>query len=174
MHKMLETDLPLIQVISCKTRELRPGEKDGIDYHYITQEQFVEMRDAGDFLEYAQLHQMFWYGTRKKEIVEALIKGENIIKEMDVQGLQMIQESHPDVWEVTRSIFIDIPDDVIRERVSSRAPLSEEEMQHRLESAVMERELAKQYCTDIIDGSGSREEVAAYVYNLISEYISGT
>lgn len=53
--------------------------------------------------------------------------------------------------EVTRSIFIDINDDVMRQRIVDRAPTSEEEIQKRIVTATMERELAKQTCTDVID-----------------------
>lgn len=172
IHEMLNTDLGLQQVISCKTRELRPGEKDGVDYCYLTQEQFEEKRDKGEFLEYALIHKTFRYATRKKDVVDKLEAGEHVIKEIDIQWLISISQEHSDVREVTRSIFLNIDDEVMIDRITKRAPLSEEELTKRLESAVMERDMAKQYCTDMIDASGSVEEVAAHVYQIISWYIS--
>jgi guanylate kinase len=57
------------------------------------------------------------------------------------------------VWQVTRSIFIDIDDATMRQRIISRAPTAEEEIQKRIVTADMERQLAKEICTDVIDGS---------------------
>lgn len=136
----------------------------------MTQEQFDKARDAGEFLEYELIHKMYWYATKKKDIIDKLQAGENIIKEIDIQGIVSIAQEHPDVWEVTKSIFLDISDEIMIERITKRAPLSDTELQHRLQSAIFERELAKKYCTDMIDASGTVEEVAAHVYALIAEY----
>ena len=168
IHEMMKTDLALQQVISCKTRELRPGEVDGVDFCYLTQEEFNDKRDKGEFLEYALIHKTFRYATRKQDVVQKLSEGKNVIKEIDIQGLVSISKEHPDIWEVTRSIFLDINDEVMINRITKRAPLSDEELAKRLESAVMEREMAKKYCTDMIDASGTIEEVTAHVYQIIS------
>lgn len=143
-----------------------------MDYHYLSEEEFEVAKGQGEFLEYALVHQLYRYGTRKKDLVEKLKEGKYVIKEIDIHGLMIIAKEHPDIWAVTKSIFLDIPDETMIERVTSRAALSDKEMQNRLQSAIKERQLAKEYCTDIIDATPSQEEVAAHVYALISQYIS--
>lgn len=168
---MVGADLWLREVIGCKTRDLRPHEQDWVDFHHYTNEQFEEAKARGDFLEYALIHKAFWYGTRKKDIIEKLEAGENIIKDIDIQWVISIANEHPDIWERTSSIFLDIPDEEMIKRITLRAAISDEEIKNRLDSAVRERELAQQYCTDIVDASGTREEVFARVYTLIKWYL---
>lgn len=172
IHEMLQTDLWLQEVISCKTRQLRPGEIDGKDYCYLTQEEFEKERDNGEFLEYALIHQMFRYATRKKDVIEKLQAGINVIKEIDIQWLISIAELHKDIREVTKSIFLNVDNDTMLQRINLRSQLSQDEIDHRLTSAAMERPLAEKYCTEFIDASGTREEVAATVYDLIKGYLS--
>ena len=82
-----------------------------------------------------------------------------------------MQQEHTDVLEVTKSIFLNVDDEVMKERITRRAPIGEDELTRRLESATIERNLAKQYCTDVIDASGEKEEVSAHVCMLVSEYL---
>jgi|GEM_PF-525544 len=171
IREMLKTDLGLTQVISCKTRPLRPDEVDGVDYHYYTDEAFQKAVEEKVFLEHMQVYDIYWYATRKADIIDALVRGEHIIKEIDMNGLIHIAKNHTDVREVTKSIFIDIDDETMKQRIMARAPMTEDELKKRIDEADFERPLAKQYCTDVIDGSGLREEVAAHVYALIAAYV---
>lgn len=82
-----------------------------------------------------------------------------------------MQQDHKDILEVTKSIFLNIDDEIMEERIKHRAPIGEEELARRLESAATERDLAKQYCTDMLDASGEKEEVSAHVYALVAQYI---
>ncbi len=107
----------MTQVISCKTRPLRPDEVDGVNYHYYTEEAFQKAVDEGVFLEHVRVYGIHWYGTRKSDIVEALKSGKTIIKEIDMNGLIHISERHPDVWECTKSVFIDIDDETMKQRI---------------------------------------------------------
>lgn len=68
-----------------------------------------------------------------------------------MHGLIHISERHPDIREVTKSIFIDIDDEVMEKRIMARAPISNEELQKRIDEAGLERPLAKHYCSDVID-----------------------
>ncbi len=153
IQELLKSDLGLKKLISCKTRELREGEKDGVDYYHYTMEQFQHAVEAGEFLEYQQNYGLGWYATRKSDVIDAISQGQYVIKDLDIKGLLSISTHHPDVWEVTRSVFIDIDDETMRARILSRSTLPEEEISKRIATAAMERELAKQICTDVIDGS---------------------
>lgn len=72
-------------MLSCKTRPLRPGEYDGVDYYYLTAEQFQTAIQHDEFLEYAQVHHAYNYGTRKADLEKALQTFPIVIKEIDLQ-----------------------------------------------------------------------------------------
>lgn len=157
-------------VLSRKTRLLRPGEEDGVDYHYITEEEFKRSIDNNEFLEYAVVHQTSYYGTKKKDIEDALYNGKIIIKELDMQWVQKIAQDSPDLFARVCHIFLDVSDETIRERVLERAPTPEDEIQRRLHSAAMERELAKQYSSYIISAEPSIPDVYEAMRSAIQEY----
>lgn len=170
IHELLKTDLPLKQLISYKTRPLREGEVDGVDYHCMTQEQFQAAADAWEFLEYEQNYGMHWYATGKKEVIDALQEGKILIKEMDIKGLQEIHDRHPDVWSVTKSVFLDVNEETMIQRIHKRGAIADEDLQWRLQTAAGERALAHKYCTDIVDASGTIEEEFARVYAVVARY----
>ena len=87
--------------ISCTTRAPRPGEVDGVNYHFVTKEKFMRMLGAGDFLESAEVHGSF-YGTSQKWVEEQLQAGEDILLEIDWQGAAQVRKLFPN----TISIFI--------------------------------------------------------------------
>lgn len=135
IQELLKTDLPLTWLISYKTRPLREGEVDGVDYHYMTQEQFQSAASAGEFLEYEQNYGMHWYATGKKEVIEALQEGKVLIKDIDIKGLKEIHDHHPDVWQVTKSIFLDVNEETMIERIHKRGAMADEDLKSRLLTA---------------------------------------
>jgi len=85
--------MPLLSFsVSHTTRSPRRGERDGIDYHFISREAFVDMRLAGDFLEWAEVHGNL-YGTSKKSVEDGLAAGLDIFLDIDVQGARQLRKS---------------------------------------------------------------------------------
>jgi guanylate kinase len=126
--------------ISATTRPMREGEKDGDIYHFLSKEDFEKGIEAGDFLEYATVHQDHYYGTMKQPIMDALEEGKTLVREVDIQGFDSIREILPAKNLVT--IFITAPSkQELIERIMGRATISEEELEKRLES--MHREFAR-------------------------------
>jgi guanylate kinase len=82
--------------VSCTTRAPRAGERDGVDYHFLTEGQFVSHREAGDFAEWAVVHGKF-YGTLKAEVAKVLASGKHVVMDIDVQGAAQFAESWPGV-----------------------------------------------------------------------------
>src|SRR6267378_2765775 len=80
--------------VSYTTRAPRPGEKDGVDYHFVDDATFLAMRSRGEFLESAEVHG-YRYGTSKKAILDALERGDNLILEIDWQGAQQVRKLYP-------------------------------------------------------------------------------
>ena len=126
--------------ISVTTRDPRPGEKDGVVYHFVTRKKFEEMIKDKDLLEYAIVHNKEYYGTLKKPIIKALEKGKIVIREVDMQGCESILKVFPK--ENLVSIFLTVPNkqDLI-DRILKRGKLPEEEIKRRMQSA--EKEFAK-------------------------------
>jgi guanylate kinase len=137
--KMLRERVPdLALSVSATTRSPRGGEVDGRDYHFLTEEQFQERRDAGDFLEFAT-YSGNHYGTLNSELERCLDKGRSVVLEIEVQGAQQVRQSKPDSVQ----IFIAPPDEsVLRDRLQGRGTDSAEAIDRRLK--VAEQELSSQ------------------------------
>jgi len=118
--------------VSYTTRAMRPGEVDGVDYHFITQEKFDEMVEQGEFLEYADVHG-YYYGTGKTAIKEQLKDGYNIVLDVDVQGALNIKK---ELADDTVLVFIAPPSyEELRRRLEGRGTENEKDLKKRLEDA---------------------------------------
>lgn len=82
----------IVVSVSHTTRAKRPGERDGVDYHFVSTDKFQQMAEQGDFLEYARVFDNC-YGTSRKWLLETLGKGKDIILEIDWQGARQIRET---------------------------------------------------------------------------------
>jgi guanylate kinase len=123
---------------SATTRQPRPGEQDGVDYHFLTPEQFAEQVEAGDFVEHAT-YSGNRYGTLHSELERRVRAGAPVVLEIEVQGARQVRESIPDAV----AVFIAPPSlDALRARLVGRGTDGPEEVDERLRTA--ERELAAQ------------------------------
>lgn len=129
--------------VSATTRSPRPGEVDGVAYHFLSDEEFDKRVAAGDFLEWALVHTNK-YGTLKSEVDACLSRGDSVILEIDMQGGQNVRKAYPDAV----LIFIDPPSwDVLVQRLRGRGTESEESLAVRLNTA--KRELAHAHTYDV-------------------------
>jgi guanylate kinase len=117
--------------ISCTTRPPRPGEVNGVNYHFVTKEEFIRMLEAGEFLESAEVHGSY-YGTSQKWVEEQLQAGEDILLEIDWQGAAQVRKLFPH----TVSIFI-LPPSVeeLDRRLNKRGQDSSEVIALRVSNA---------------------------------------
>lgn len=83
------------RVVTCTTREPRPGEVNGVNYHFLTSEEFQRGIENDEFLEYVNVYGDRFYGTRKKDVEEALATGKNVIMALDVDGAAMVKKKRP-------------------------------------------------------------------------------
>lgn len=123
--------------ISHTTRAIRPGERDGETYHFITVERFEEEMAKGNFLEWAKVHQKDYYGTLKKPIMDALEVGKVVVREVDVQGFHSIRKVVPKENLVTIFLKAESPEKLLA-RIAKRGELPKEELARRMESAQRE------------------------------------
>ncbi len=132
----------LVFSISHTTRKPRPGELDGVDYHFISKEQFLAMIDQGLFLEYAKVHDNL-YGTSSEAIDLQLEEGYDVILDIDVQGAGILRQK--DQLEATH-IFISPPNlKELERRLRGRGTESEETIKLRLKNAATEIKAAAAY-----------------------------
>jgi guanylate kinase len=118
--------------ISTTTREPREGEKDGVDYHFVSKEFFEEGIKAGDFLEYATVHGNY-YGTSLKPVNEALLEGKLVIFDIDVQGHRLIRAK---LGDLVTSVFITPPTlSELEKRLYARATDDTAIIERRIENA---------------------------------------
>ena len=119
--------------LSATTRAMREGEKEGDIYHFYSKEEFKKGIEAGEFLEWAVVHQDNYYGLIKKPILEALEKGETIVREVDIQGFDSIRKEIPQDQLVTIFITAGSKEELIK-RIINRAAISDDELEKRKES----------------------------------------
>lgn len=120
--------------VSATTRKPRPGERDGLEYRFLSEEEFKAMVEKGDFLEWAEVHGNL-YGTPKALVERKKKRGYDVILEIDVQGARQVRAGDPDAV----TIFVIPPSmEVLEQRLRERGTESEDELRRRLENALQE------------------------------------
>lgn len=147
------------RVITATTRAPRPNEVDGRDYHFLSEEEFDRRIAAGDFLEWARIHQKQRSGVLKSSVLERL-PHTNLVMNIDVQGVRNIRAAaatEPRLAGRLVTIFV-APDslEVLRERMLGRGPMPAEELDRRLQSAQLE--MAERFSYDYIIHSKTKEQ----------------
>ncbi len=139
----------VIKAISATTRAARNQEQDGQDYYFLTREEFLRRRDAGDFLECFEVHGSGnWYGTLKSELQRARDQDGWAMLEIDVQGAMHVVAQYPEAV----TIFIRTRSEAdFEQRLRERGTESEEIIQRRLQTARRELEMADRYRYQVIN-----------------------
>lgn len=150
--------------ISCTTRDPRPGEENGVHYHFLTRKEFLSRRDAGYFAEWAEVHGNL-YGTPKAP-VEALLKaGKDVLFDIDVQGAMQLKEFFPQALYV----FILPPSrEVLESRLRGRGTDAPEVIEKRMTNALGELKMAGHF--DYLIVNDDLEEAAD---ELRAVYVAG-
>lgn len=130
--RMLREEFPRLRYsVSCTTRAPRQGERNGVDYHFLSREDFLRRRDEGFFAEWAEVHDNF-YGTPLAPVRDTLREGGDVLFDIDVQGARQLKASLPEAFR----IFILPPSrEELRRRLRLRGLDSEEVMRRRLANA---------------------------------------
>jgi guanylate kinase len=131
VRSLLEMDKAVSLSISYTTRAMRPGEEDGEDYHFISEERFLNMLEEGDFLESAEVHGAR-YGTSQTLVESVLAEGRDLVLEIDWQGAAQVRSLYPS----TIGIFVLPPSlEELSRRLHNRAQDSAEVIARRLAAA---------------------------------------
>lgn len=148
--------------ISATTRAPRLGEIEGQHYFFVSEDQFTEMIERGEFLEWATVHNRHRYGTPKQPVLDSLARGENVLLEIDVQGAFQVQQNFPEAL----LIFLHPPswEELVR-RLQGRGTETAEEQALRLETARTELATADRFNYHIINDEVAK--AAASIVDLI-------
>jgi guanylate kinase len=131
VHRVLQSDRLLRFSVSYTTRKARGSEHNGVDYYFVSDEDFAAMRERGEFLESAQVHG-FLYGTKRELIEQTLAAGYDAILDIDVQGAAQIRRNLPDAV----TVFILPPSmEVLQRRLESRNLNERSDIERRIRNA---------------------------------------
>ena len=149
--------------VSATTRAPRPGEVDGVNYHFLTREDFMRRIEAGDMLEYTEYCGNF-YGTPRKEAEEVLESGKNLILEIEVEGAFNVKAQYPDAV----LILLLPPSFAVQEqRLRDRGTETEEKILARLARTREEVALADRYDYIVYNHDGKSEEAADEILSIV-------
>jgi guanylate kinase len=164
--RQVMADLPGLSFsVSHTTRQPRPGEVNGRDYHFVSPEQFLALRDQqpSGFLEWAEVHGNF-YGTSRQEVAQRLSAGADVILDIDVQGAAQVRSNAEPV-----TVFITPPSlDELERRLRGRGTENEDSLRRRLANAAQEMQAADAY-TYLIVNDRLDEAVQALKAVIIAE-----
>ena len=163
INSLLE-DENIAYSVSATTRSPRPGEVDGVNYHYITKDEFKELIDNGDVLEYAE-YTGNYYGTPRKFVEQKLNDGKSVVLEIETCGAMQIKKKMPEAV----LIFICPPSiEELESRLRGRGTETEDVILRRLETARHELTLIPEYDYAVINENGEWEKAARTVKDIVN------
>ena len=153
--------------ISSTTRSRREKEVDGVDYYFISKEQFKEHIKLNDFIEWEQVYSNDYKGTLKSEIKRLVDSGKNIIFDVDVVGGLNLKKYF---GEAALSIFIDVPSfESLKDRLKSRGSEADKDIQERINKAKFE--VTKKDLFDIILMNDKLSEASPQIHKLVKSFL---
>jgi len=152
-------------VITVTTRSPRDGEVDGVDYHFVSREEFLRIRAERGFLEANEVHGN-WYGSPRDQVREALAAGRDVILKIDVQGAQVVKEQ----VSAALLIFVIPPTlEALFQRLRTRATESADELEIRQRNAAIEIARQDDYDYVVVNETGQVERTAQRIEEIIAD-----
>lgn len=163
LKHLMEKDSSFVYSVSATTRAPRPGEVDGINYHYITKEDFEKRIESGGMLEYTRYCGNY-YGTPKKEAEEVLEAGKNLILEIEVEGAENVKRLYPEAV----LIMLLPPGFAVQEaRLRGRGTETEDVIKKRLERTREELPRVVGYDYIVYNDDGCAEKTADDIISIV-------
>ena len=154
-----------VYVVTCTTRAPRPGEIDGVDYQFVSREEFLRLRAARQLLETNEVHGN-WYGAPRDQVRQAVLAGRHAILKIDVQGAQIVKE------QVTEALLIFVVPPTLEtlfSRLRTRATESADELEIRQRNAAIELARQDDYDYVVVNETGQVEHTAERIDEIIAE-----
>ena len=153
--------------VSATTRKPRPGEVDGVNYFFMTEQEFLDKEAAGEFLETADVFGLSHYGTPVKPVVDHLERNIPVVLEIDVQGARSVKERAGELGLDVVTVFIAPPSfEELKRRLIGRGTETPEQQEKRLETAKIE--LASEPEFDVVIVNEEVEDAADQLWKIIA------
>jgi guanylate kinase len=165
LNELRKLDRPWHFVVTATTRPIRSGETDGVDYIFLNEPTFLEMKERNEFVECAQVYGN-WYGVPKSQVTSGLASGKDVILKIDVQGAATVRQMAPN------ALFIFMAPGSFQElqdRLAQRMTESTPEMELRLKTAAAELEQAKDFDRQVVNSQDKLEQAVADIDRAIAE-----
>ncbi len=167
--RRLETEAGLTgrrhYVVTVTTRAPREGEVDGVDYHFVSREQFLRLRDARGFLEANEVHGN-WYGSPRDQVREGLAAGKDVVLKIDVQGAQIVKDQ---VSEALLIFLIPPTLETLFSRLRARATETADELELRQRNAAIELARQDDYDYVVVNETGQITRTAQRIDEIIAD-----
>ena len=164
LKRMEEQKYPFHCVVTVTSRPRRERERDGVDYHFISQQEFQQMIDDGELLEWANVYGNY-YGVPRREISQALSKGKDVIVKVDVQGAKTIKQILPQAV----FIFLRPPSmEELERRLRQRHSESARDLALRLRKAEEEMESLPLFDHVLTSHQGKLDEVISQIQAIVA------
>ena len=163
LMRMRDVGFPFQFVVTATSRPMRPGERDGYDYHFLTEERFKAMIAAGELLEWAEVYGHY-KGIPKSEVRQALQSGRDVILRIDVQGAATIKQLAPE------AVFIFLAPGSfgeLRNRLQWRRTESPDQMEQRLEMARREMDALSQFDYVVVNREDHLDDAVGQIRAII-------
>lgn len=161
--RMKQLGLPYFYAVTATSRAQRPGEVDGVDYHFIDKSRFEKMIEDGEFLEWANVYGNL-YGVPKKTVSQAMAEGKDAIVKVDIQGAATIKRIVPDAV----SIFIAPPSmEELERRLRKRKTESETDLSVRLQTACGEMEARSLFDRVVVSQNNGIDQAIGEINEII-------
>ena len=164
LSRLREAGRPYHFTVTATTRPIRGGEMDGVDYHFVTRDQFEEMIADNALLEWANVYGNY-YGVPKNQVMQALRQGQDVILKIDVQGAATVREIAPEAV----FIFLAPPsEDELERRLRGRRTESDATFTTRNEELRNELEEAEKFDYTVVHHTDATDEAALEIEDIIS------
>jgi len=166
VSRILEQETSWARLVTTTTREPRPGEVDGRDYHFVTPETFRRLREQGDFLEWAENYGNF-YGSSRTVLDEMRGRHPAVFGILDVKGALIIKELLPEAV----TLFLKSTEDELRRRIAERPGTGPEELERRLAVMCHELGLCDRFDHAVVNADGRLDDTADSVISIVRSRI---
>ena len=164
LNEMRKLDRPWHFVVTATTRTIRPGETDGIDYIFLDEPTFLEMKDRNEFVECAQVYGR-WYGVPRSQVTDGLQAGKDVILKIDVQGAATVRKMAPEALFI---FMVPGSFEELRDRLAQRMTESTPEMELRLKTASDELRQADNFDRQVVNSKDNLRQAVADIDATIS------
>lgn len=165
-HLLLQ-NLPLGFSISATSRPPRRGEKDGVDYYFLSEKEFRQKIEEDAFIEYEEVYQGAFYGTLRSEVERLWNEGKNVLFDIDVIGGLNVKEQYP---EETLAVFVQPPSlEELEKRLRERKTETEGKIQQRLDKSATELIYSQDF--DMILVNDNLAKAKQEVVHLVKEFL---